>query len=88
MDPSPGAPGGHGQVKVLVIVSSHGLDLTSDAGADQFLGRLTAAVNHACDDRPADGPPLTHACRRVATVKWAPARPPSTRGPTRLMAYQ
>lgn len=57
LDPNPGAPGGHGQVKVLVIVSSHGLDLTNDAGADQFLGRLSAAVNRACDDRPA-GPPL------------------------------
>ncbi|MFI4966167.1 MAG: UrcA family protein [Caulobacterales bacterium] len=55
----PGVPGGHGPVKVLVIVSSHGLDLSTDAGADQFLGRLTDAVNRACNDRPVDGPALT-----------------------------
>jgi len=73
LDPNPGAPGGHAPVKVLVIVSSHGLDLTTDAGADQFLGRLTAAVNHACNDRLANGPPLTlartpgfHRCRSQA----------------------
>jgi len=59
LDSQPGEPGGHGPVKVLVIISSHGLDLASDAGADRFLGRLTAAVNIACDDRPADGPALT-----------------------------
>jgi UrcA family protein len=45
-------------VKVLVIVSSHGLDLGSDAGANQFLDRLNAAVTRACDDRPADGPAM------------------------------
>ena len=55
--PARGAPGGHGPVKVLVIVSSHGLDLTSDAGAGQFLGRLSAAVNPACNDRPTVGRP-------------------------------
>jgi UrcA family protein len=58
LDPGPGVPGGHGPVKVMVIVSSHGLDLTSSAGADRFLDRLTAAVNRACNDRPADGQPL------------------------------
>jgi UrcA family protein len=59
LDSRPGDPGGHGPVKVLVIVSSQGLDLTTDVGADQFLGRLTFAVNTACDDRPTDGPALT-----------------------------
>lgn len=54
--PHPGAPGGHGPVKVMVIVSSHGLDLSSPGGAEQFLQRLDSAVNRACDDRPA-GPP-------------------------------
>jgi UrcA family protein len=58
LDVRPGDPGGHGPVKVLVIVSSHGLDLSSDAGADRFFGRLSAAVNAACDDR-SNGPPLT-----------------------------
>jgi UrcA family protein len=59
LDPPAGAADGRAPAKVMVIVSSHGLDLTSDAGADQFLGRLTAAVNRACDDRPSDGPALT-----------------------------
>lgn len=59
LDPRDGEPGGHGPVKVLVIVSSHGLDLASDAGAERFLGRLTAAVTAACDDRQTDGPALT-----------------------------
>ena len=59
LDAMPGAPGGHSPVKVLVIVSSHGLDLTSDAGAGKFLDRLTGAVNRACDDRPTDGPALS-----------------------------
>ena len=59
LDSRPGDPGGHGPVKALVIVSSRGLDLASDAGADRFLGRLTTAVNVACDDRPTDGPALT-----------------------------
>jgi UrcA family protein len=39
----------------MVIVSSHGLDLSSEAGADLFIGRLDTAVNRACDDRPASG---------------------------------
>jgi UrcA family protein len=52
-----GAPGGHGPVKVLVIVSSHGLDLSSERGADLFLRRLDAAVDQACNDRPS-GPLL------------------------------
>ena len=59
LDSRPGNPGGHGPVKVLVTVSSQGLDLTSEAGADRFLGRLTAAVNTACDDRPTYGPRLS-----------------------------
>ncbi len=58
LDVRPGDPGGHGPVKVLVIVSSRGLDLGSDAGADRFLGRLGAAITAACDDR-SYGPPLT-----------------------------
>jgi len=73
LDARPGAPGGHGPAKALVTITSHGLDLTSDAGADRFLGRLTAAVNRACDDRPNDGPWLAlarstgfQACRRQA----------------------
>jgi UrcA family protein len=73
LDAKPGAPGGHGPVKVLVIVSSHGLDLSSDAGADRFLGRLTSAVNRACDDRRSNGPMLNlahsegfYACRSEA----------------------
>lgn len=56
--PREGETGGHGQMKVLVIVSSHGLDLTSDLGADQFLRRLTSAVDAACDDRPIYAPTL------------------------------
>jgi UrcA family protein len=73
LDPPLGAPGGHGPVKVLVKVSSRGLDLTSEAGADQFLARLNAMVNRACDDRPTDGPMLAlarspgfYACRSEA----------------------
>lgn len=58
LDVRSGDPGGHGPVKVLVIVSSRGLNLSSDVGADRFLGRLSAAVNAACDDR-LNGPPLT-----------------------------
>lgn len=53
--PSPGAPGGHGPVKVLVIVSSHGLDLSGEAGADQFIHRLDTAIDRACHDRPTSG---------------------------------
>lgn len=73
MEPLSGAPGGHGPAKVLVAINSHGLDLTTDAGADRFLGRLAAAVNRACDDRPNDGPWMTlsrspgfQACRAQA----------------------
>lgn len=54
----PASLAGNGSAKVSVIVSSHGLDLTTDAGADQFLERLTSAVDRACDDR-ANGPTLT-----------------------------
>jgi len=71
--PEPGAPGGHGPVKVLVIVSSHGLNLSNEAGADLFLRRLDTAINRACDDRPGRGaayaPGRTsqfHACRAKA----------------------
>jgi len=59
LDARDGEPGGHSPVKVLVIVSSQGLDLTGEVGAERFLGRLTAAVSAACDDRPTDGPALT-----------------------------
>ena len=62
LDVRSGNPGGQGPVRVLVIVSSRGLDLSSDAGADHFFGRLSAAVNAACDDR-SNGPPLTTARR-------------------------
>jgi UrcA family protein len=54
--PYPGAPGGYGPVKVMVIVSAHGLNLSSADGAHQFVRRLEVAVNRACDDRAA--PPL------------------------------
>lgn len=70
--PMPGAPGGHGPIKVLVIVSSHGLNLASEAGADQFLQRLDTAINRACDDRPTSGvfaldrSDQFHACRAKA----------------------
>ena len=70
---SPGTPTGYGPVKVQVVVSARGLDLSSDAGADQFLSRLSHAVSRACDDRPKDGPRLMiarsvafHACRAHA----------------------
>lgn len=70
--PIPGAPGGHGPVKVMVIVSSHGLDLSSERGAYLFLRRLDAAVAQACNDRPT-GPHLRlsrprqfYACRGKA----------------------
>jgi UrcA family protein len=53
--PEAGTPGRHGPVKVLVIVSAHGLDLSSAAGADLFVSRLDAAVNRACNDRPTIG---------------------------------
>ena len=49
----PGAPGGHGPVRVLVIVSSHGLNLSSSAGADSFVRRLQVAVDQSCNDLPA-----------------------------------
>ncbi|HEX4712576.1 UrcA family protein [Phenylobacterium sp.] len=68
----PGAPGGHGPDKVLVIVSSHGLDLSSEAGADQFIRRLDMAIIQACDDRPKSGAfalgrsAQFHACRAKA----------------------
>ncbi len=52
LSPMPGAPGGHGPVKVLVIVSSHGLDLSSEAGAGLFISRLDTAIDRACDVRP------------------------------------
>jgi UrcA family protein len=70
--PMPGAPGGNGPVKVLVIVTSHGLNLSSEAGADLFIRRLDAAVNRACDDRPKSGvfalsrSAQFHACRAKA----------------------
>jgi UrcA family protein len=72
LTPMPGAPGQHGPVKVLVIVSSHGLDLSSEAGADLFISRLDTAVNRACDDRPNSGAFTLgrsaefHACRAKA----------------------
>jgi len=52
LTPFPGAPGGHGPVKVLVIVSSHGLDLSNEVGASLFIHRLDTAINRACHDRP------------------------------------
>jgi UrcA family protein len=70
--PVPGAPGGHGPVKVLVVVSSHGLNLSSEAGADLFIRRLDGAVNRACNDRPKSGAfaldrsAQFHACRAKA----------------------
>jgi UrcA family protein len=70
--PAPGAFDGPGPVKVLVIVNSHGLDLSSEAGADVFIRRLDAAVNRACDDRPKSGvftlgrSAQFHACRAKA----------------------
>jgi UrcA family protein len=53
--PMPGAPGGRGPVKVVVIVSSQGLNLSSKGGAALFIRRLDSAVNRACDDRPKGG---------------------------------
>lgn len=72
LTPTRGAPGQHGPVKVLVIVSSHGLDLSSEAGANLFIDRLDTAVNRACDDRPTSGAFTLgrsaefHACRAKA----------------------
>lgn len=82
---SPGTPTGYGPVKVQVVVSARGLDLSSDAGADQFRDRLSQAINRACDDRRKGGPQLMaarsagfHACRAQAlqeavTLVRAPA---------------
>jgi|KBSMisStaDraftv2_1062788.scaffolds.fasta_scaffold132219_3 UrcA family protein len=70
--PFPGAPGGHTPVKVLVIVSSHGLNLSSEVGAEQFIYRLDTAINRACHDRPTSGAFALsrsrqfHACRAEA----------------------
>lgn len=55
LSPFAGAPGGHGPVKVLVIVSSHGLNLSSEVGAYQFIRRLDTAIDRACHDRPTSG---------------------------------
>lgn len=55
LEPLPGAPGGHGPVKALVIVSSHGLNLSGEAGGALFVRRLTTAVDRACNDRPRNG---------------------------------
>ncbi|WP_309605789.1 UrcA family protein [Phenylobacterium sp.] len=55
LEPDAGAPGRHGPVKVLVIVSAQGLNLSSEAGANLFLRRLDSAVSRACNDRPESG---------------------------------
>jgi UrcA family protein len=70
--PMPGAPGGRGPVRVLVIVSSQGLNLSTEVGAEQFIRRLDTAINRACNDRPASGifalgrSAQVHACRAKA----------------------
>jgi UrcA family protein len=70
--PTRGAPGGGGPVKVLVIVSSQGLNLSTEVGADQFIRRLDTAINRACNDRPESGifalgrSAQFHACRAKA----------------------
>jgi UrcA family protein len=46
-----------GLSRVEVHVSSEGLDLASQAGADQFLQRLSRAATEACGGAP-DGSPL------------------------------
>lgn len=43
---------------VQVIISSHGLDLDTEAGAQAFLQRLAMAAGRACDLR-AEGPTIT-----------------------------
>jgi UrcA family protein len=68
LDASPGAPGGHGPVRVLVIESSRGLDLTSPAGADRFVAHLDAAVNRACNARTADDAAF-YGCRSQALAQ-------------------
>src|SRR5258708_7186186 len=55
VDLEAGAPGGHGPVQVMVIVSSHGLDPAGEAGAVLFRGRLATRGTRACDARPASG---------------------------------
>jgi UrcA family protein len=70
--PDPGAPGRHGPIKVLVIVSSHGLNLSTEAGADLFMRRIETAIDRACNDRPQSGALVLdrsdhfHACRAKA----------------------
>jgi len=73
LERAPGAPTNAGPVSVLVRVSSHDLDLSSEAGADMFVRRLSSAINRACNDRLPDAPPSMlarsdgfRACRATA----------------------
>jgi UrcA family protein len=49
---------------VEVRVSSEGLDLTSQAGAEQFLQRLSQAATQACGGAPDSSPLVKDAARR------------------------
>lgn len=46
---------------VEVRVNSAGLDLTTEAGADEFLKRLSRAASRACGGRPDVGPLILEA---------------------------
>jgi UrcA family protein len=49
---------------IQIRVSSKGLDLTTEAGATQFLDRLSRAASAACGGYPDPSPIITDAPRR------------------------
>jgi UrcA family protein len=64
---SPGTPAGYSPVKELMLVSSRGLNLSSDDGADLFMRRLSMAVDRACHDRGQNAAPAAfEVCRADA----------------------
>jgi UrcA family protein len=70
-----GRPTHYGPMTVQVLVSSRGLDLSSEAGARIFLHRLAQAAERTCNPR-ANGPALSlikspevRACEARATAQ-------------------